>query len=288
MIAAALRIDACRPASWIALAGALAVVPLLPPGGSPALAAACGVLLAVAAIGDLVAAAPRDEFPATRVVCRGAWPLAGSSLGWLAGAASANAVLGGEAAVLLVCLAAVAVGRGWPVRSPFRSALLVHGGGSADPWPDRLVMPSMLAAMAVCYFLAPELAGWYAAVAASWFVLLAVPRATLWGGDAAARWRLLLSAPGRPRPPGTAARAAWGLAASVCLLGWPAVVALALQRDPSSASGPPLALGMLGALAAVATATAVVTERCRLPADTPLAATAATLAVLASRTAQIP
>ncbi|MFM9010456.1 MAG: hypothetical protein ACKON8_06175, partial [Planctomycetota bacterium] len=163
------------------------------------------------------------------------------------------------------------------------------GDGRGEPWADRFAMGSMLVAMAVCYFLAPELDDWYAVLASAWLVLLAVPRATLWGHDASARHRLINSAAGRPRPPGTAVHAARSLATSGCLLGWPAVVALALGGGRGgSESGPAAALGLLVASAAVAAGAAAVAERRRLPADTPLAVTAALLAGFVARTAQVP
>jgi len=289
MIAAMLRIDARRPASWIALAAAAAVAVGFPVGGAAARALACGGLLAVAAVGDLLVRPPRGELPVVRVLARSVWPLAGLLGGGLvAGSTGAVTLVGGLAAAV-GCLAAWSIVASAPGRIRWQAAFGLQGDGRGEPWADRLAMGSMLAAMAVCYFLAPERAAWYAAVAAAWFMLLAVPRATLWGDDAAARSRLIASAAGRPRPPGTAAHAARSLAASGCLLGWPAVVALALNRDPGwTGIGPIAALALLVALVAVAAGVAAIGEWRRLPADTPLAVTAALLAATVARTAQVP
>lgn len=289
MIAATLRIDARRPASWIALAAAVAVAVGFPAGGAATRALACGGLLAVAAVGDLLAHPLRGELPVVRVLARSAWPLAGLLGGGLAAGSGGVAMLVGGVVVAVGCLAGWFVVASAPRRLRWQAAFGLQGDGRGEPWVDRLAMGSMLAAMAVCYFLAPERAAWYAAAAAAWLVLLAVPRATLWGGDAAARGRLIASAAGRPRPPGTAVHAARSLAASGCLLGWPAVVALALNRDAAwTGAGPTAALALLVALVAVAAGAAAVGEWRRLPADTPLAVTTALLAAIAARTAQVP
>jgi len=296
MIARAVRIDARRPASWIALGAAVAVAAGFPAGGAIVPALACGGLLVVAAVGDLLPGTPRDQFAGARIagariLARSIWPLVGLLGGGAAvGApfAVVAALVGGLLATAACLVTAILVGstRRWAHARP---TVGLPGDGRGEPWADRVAMGSMLVAMAICYFLAPELGGWYAVLASAWLVLLAVPRATLWGHDASARHRLIHSAVGRPRPPGTAVHAARSLAASGCLLGWPAVVALALGGGRGgSESGPAAALGLLVASAAVAAGAAAVAERRRLPADTPLAVTAALLAGFVARTAQVP
>jgi len=289
MIGRLIRIDARRPASWIAF-----VVTAIVAGSgcrvdAPLAAAACGGLLGVAASGDLRMAAARGELAIIRTVARAIWPLTGLTVsGLVVGSSAWVACLAGGLVASSACSTAAAAARGWPASTRWLAAVLPPGGGRSDSWIDRLAMPSMLAAMAICYFLMPELAGWYAAVALAWFVLLAVPRATLWGGEAAARSRLAGSAPGRPRPPGTALDATRHLSASVALLCWPAIVALVLQRDLAwSIAGPAAAIALLVVVATVAAAVAAVTEWRQLPADTTLAAAAATLAGVIAWAAQL-
>jgi len=82
MIARAVRIDARRPASWIALGAAVAVAAGFPAGGAIVPALACGGLLVVAAVGDLLPGTPRDQFAGARIagariLARSIWPLVG-------------------------------------------------------------------------------------------------------------------------------------------------------------------------------------------------------------------
>jgi hypothetical protein len=113
-------------------------------------------------------------------------------------------------------------------------------------------MAAALVAMVVCYFLAPQFAWVYAAVAAGWFVGIAVPPATAAPGSAAAV-RLARAAPGHPALPGSLRRAARGAATMAGLLAWPAIVALVLPAVEGDRVGGPLV-----ALAWLAGATALV------------------------------
>jgi hypothetical protein len=292
------RIDARRPASWIAaLAAAAAVVVLASRPTTPWVALACGGLLAVAALGDPCHLAALPELAVPRAVARASWPAVGAVAGLLAAsclggdvrrsAAAAAPVAGGLAAVLAVVAVAARRGRhGWP-----RMA-----GGMFDPWGpddagrrgwlDAAALASTLVAMAVCYFLAPQLSGWYAVVAATWFVVLTVPRAIIGAADAAGRIALVGAAVGRPCPPGVPAHAVRTLVAGAAILGWPAVVAAVLGPGPArSADGPLTALAILAALVIVA----AVAVRCRRrPDDTPLAAAAVGLVAVLIGLAQSP
>ncbi len=116
-----------------------------------------------------------------------------------------------------------------------------------------LAMASALGAMVVCYFLAPQFAWVYAAVAAGLFVALAVPPATAAAGSTAAL-RLGRSAAGRPALPGSIRRAVRGIATLAGLLVWPAFVALALPAVGAGRVGGPLvALAWLAGAAALLT-----------------------------------
>lgn len=291
MIALLVRLDARRPASWIAVVTALAVASWMLARPTPVVTAVvCGGLLAVAAVGfpTHLAAVPGLAVP--RAVARVAWPvigiLAAAVLGgrWTAGAMPTTATilaaaLLGVAATLGTVL--IVVSRWWP--------RFVAGGnedGAFAGWIDAAAMASLLVAMAVCYFLTPLLAGWYAVVAGCWFVGLMVPRATLDGADAAARELLVASAVGAPRLPGTPAHAGRMLATGAAILGWPAIVAGVLWSGPTwTASGPAAALLLLVVLAVSAAALA---RMQRVPGDTPLALAACTLAASAALLAQAP
>lgn len=298
MIGRLARIDARRPASWIAAVAAAVSVSMLEGRGASAwVACACGVLLALAATGDVAHLASLPGIAARRVVARGAWPAVGVAVGVVIvrclGADSPRTtstalpvsigLLGGLAAVAVWASRA---GRRWSGAEAVVFDTGVAGDSGHRGWLDGPAMASMLVAMAVCYFLAPHLAGWYAMVAATWFVVLVVPRATMPGGDAAARLALVASAVGRPRPPGVPGQVVRALAAGAAILGWPAVVAASLWAGPPwSADGPLAALALLAALAGVA---AVAACCLRLPGDTPFAAAVAVFVGVASGFAQSP
>ena len=145
-----------------------------------------------------------------------------------------------------------------------------------------------LAAMVVCYFLAPHLRWLYAVIAGGWFVCLAVPPATCGGGGWIGR-RLVTAAAGSPLLPGSTRRSGLLSVPILVTLGWPAVVAAALPAaDGSWSPGPLLAVGLLAAgacllVAAVATAGRVSGECARA---TVLAAAA--LAVAAAGLPNLP
>jgi len=122
----------------------------------------------------------------------------------------------------------------------------------AGSFLDPLAMGSTLVAMVVCYFLAPEHARWYVAVAAAWFIALASPAATIaaGSGDASRRRLLLRSAPGGPRLPGSFRHALGAIWFSTAIFGWPAAVAAVLWGNVAATPcGPLTAVAVLAALA---------------------------------------
>jgi hypothetical protein len=177
-------------------------------------------------------------------------------------------------------LVAVALLAWWPRSHGIEDVAMVGGRtegaavGAPLTWP---AMVSTLAAMAVCYFLAPEYAVGYAVVVAGWFLCLAAPAATIAAGgdDAASRTLLVASAPGRPALPGTSAHVLAVVATHAAILAWPAAVAAALWGATAlRPDGPLAALGVLAVLAAVTAAGGVVAAR-RGHGDTALAIIAA-------------
>lgn len=276
------RIEARRPAVWIALVAAGGAAAMLARAGSgmamPA-AVASGGLAALAAIGGLVRQAEPLRPAAVWWIVRSAWPLAGAAVGGLASAVAGHggmAAWGVVAGALVVTAAAAVVPH---VASPSREwPHLAAGPGRS--WGEWLAMPSCLAAMVVCYFLIPELAPWYAVIATGWFVVLAVPAATIAAGpaDAARRDALLRSAVAAARLPGTLGHALHVIGSQAAVLGWPAVVA-AVLRGPEAlaAGGPVVAVGVLVAVAATTALAAWIGSACRVSGETTLAALTATL-----------
>lgn len=250
VVAAVVRTEVRRPASWLVAGGMLAVVALVPPARAWA-AAGAGALLGLAVIGGLRRASPGDEILPARLLARIVWPLAaavaGAAVAGLAGQGSSGRLAVAAAAASGVVVAAAAVASIWlpPLRR--LSGDREEPGPGADRWPrlvgrswaDAAAMLSTLGAMAVCYFLAPEHAGWYAVVATTWFTLLAVPAATLVGGDVGLRREVATAGPGRPRLAGTPAAAGPTLAAYAAVLGWPAAVAAVVARDRAAGWGDP-------------------------------------------------
>lgn len=313
------RIDARRPASWIAAAACLlagvmaATAPLtavLP------LVIVCGGLGAVAAVG---AVDPGDDSQGRRwpgaprggeeravwaaagalvaaVACRSTTPIGIAGTAMLTGLAMHVARRRGLAPAdvasiaLGICLAAA----GACVLAPQSAGVAAAAGGWLGAcalllwWPRWhgidditggawrtdvetasgsplawLAMISLLAAMAACYFLAPEHAVWYAVLAAGWLVCLAAPAATIAGGahDVVSRSMLVASAPGRPAVPGTSSHALAIVATQVAILAWPAAVAAVLWGSAAMRPDGPLTalmvLASLGALTAGIAAPAV-------------------------------
>ncbi|MFM7207111.1 MAG: hypothetical protein ACKO4T_10640 [Planctomycetaceae bacterium] len=295
VVARLVRIDARRPAAWLVAAAAAVVIGVLAGRAWPAAAAAagCGVILASAAGGSIRG----GELLPSRRAARLVWPLLGAVVGGMLASAmhpdrwSAVSAVGPLVVGLLVGLPAIEVAR--------RIAALMPLPVEAEPAPveaslvggrptDAVIMATMLVAMAVCYFLVPEHAAWYAVLAGAWFTLLAVPAATLPGGDVAGRRRLVAAAPGRSRFPGTAVGAVALLVRYAAMLGWPAVVAALLGRHHALAWGGPLAaVAALGALTAVAAAAARLAAARHWPEELPLAVTAAAHAVAIATAARL-
>jgi hypothetical protein len=298
-----LRLDARRPASWLAAAGAVVCGVGCATGdrGLPAVVAAGG-LVAVAAIGHVPAASrtvrgpqggsPEAFVPGWRVL----WPMVGfllAAVGMAARGSSVAAPLGGAlsaggaaglfalllrarctetvaasgalvgaAAAASAALAAHVAGSG-PLGQGFAAvaagslvtagsviglpaAAMADLGSASDIGRHRRpeagasgAMAAALVAMVGCYFLAPQFAWAYAAVAAGWFVGIAVPPATAAPGSAAAV-RLARSAAGHPALPGSLRRAARATATMAGLLAWPAIVALVLPAVEGDRVGGPL------------------------------------------------
>lgn len=110
-------------------------------------------------------------------------------------------------------------------------------------------MVSALAAMVTCYFLAPQFAWAYAAVAVGWFVAIAVPLATAPPGGVSGA-RLRRGSAGRPAVPGSLRRAGATVALAAALLAWPALVALVLPAaEGDRVGGPLVAIAWLGGVA---------------------------------------
>lgn len=264
------RIEARRPASWIALAtaGTAAAVG----GDGPealAVAGACGGLAALAAVGDAVRIDASPELATASTLARAAWPLAGAVLGCCATALVAarapwSAVAVGLGIVIVVAARLVAAAAAsaaaawqavWRAGDPLAGLAAGDGGPSAfgHGWADRLVMMSTLVAMVVCYFLVPDAAAWYGLLVGGLFVLLTVPAATRGPGvtDEAARSLLVRTMPEPSALPGTLACSLRTIAISASLLGWPALVATVLRSDLALVpAGPGGALVLLAALAA--------------------------------------
>ena len=288
------RIDARRPASWCVAGVAAASAAALASDVRPVAAVGCGLLLGAAAIGGLAREAAVADFIRARIAARLVWPIVGSIAGLgLAGSLSgdgqatvraATALLTGGVAAAGIALATRSpVGRGGPMPSLVTNdAVAGQSSLVGRSWIDAVAMASTLVAMAVCFFLAPEAAGWYAVLAASWFTLLAVPVATLAGGDETARRALLAASPGSPRMPGTAARGLRMLVAYAAVLAWPAAVAAVVARGLGpAAEGSMAAIVTIAALLAVAAAAVAAAAWCRWRDDSPLttAALAHALAV---------
>lgn len=308
VLAICLRVDARRPASWIAAAAAAAAVVMLaraaPPSGMTDTAAGvCGGLLAAASLGSLAGGGGETERWTTRVLGRLAWPVAGTTAAcvWLLATGVAPretlriTVLVAGAAVMAVMLVRLVAwnrpGAGTGERHEDRhagaafSAAVGYGPPAVRSWPEVLAMATTLVAMAVCYFLAPEFAAWYAVVAVAWFVMLGVPAATTASGDhdALARCDLVKTCVGRPRLPGTTAHALAAILTHAAILGWPAVVAAVLWRGAAWTSGGPV-LAIL-VVASLATATAVVVwgaDACGATRDTAAAVIIALLVAAVS------
>ena len=129
----------------------------------------------------------------------------------------------------------------------------VAGFDNASSALRAIAMLTTLVAMAVCFFLAPQLAAGFSVVAIGWFVCLAVPIATAGGRNRAAA-AIRRSTVGRPALPGSRGLATATAIDHATLLGWPAVVAVFLPPVGGPRAVPPwAALLVLAAAAAVLT-----------------------------------
>ena len=281
------RVDARRTASWIVVVATLAVIMLAPAARLPA-AAGGGVLLSLAAVGSLLREPAGSDLLHARLAARLAWPLVAVAVGTgiatlvgrpadraaVAAAVAAGAVTAAVVVATLKRLPPMGFVRGQFVEREPTSIGQSHLVGRS--WGDAAAMASTLIAMAICYFLMPELAGWYAVLATSWFTLLAVPNATIVGGDQRLRGDLVAAGPGRPRVAGTPAAAMPTLAAYAAILGWPAAVAAIVARERAWGwSDPLVALLLLSGMAVVAAALVWVSAALRWRDDTTLAIVAA-------------
>jgi hypothetical protein len=147
-----------------------------------------------------------------------------------------------------------------------------------------LAMVTSLTGMAVCFFLAPDEAGWYPLLVLAWFACLALPQGTLLMGDedAAAWQRLFTSMHGSGF-----AFSGWRVAATVgSLLGWPAAVAVVVRTAVPDAGGGEVVPAAVVSLGGLAVATAIVSLAGRMAAGSrparETAFAAACVAVLAT------
>jgi hypothetical protein len=300
VIARLVRIDARRPASWCVAGVAAASAAALASDVRPVAAVGCGLLLGAAAIGGLARDAAVAELIQARIAARLVWPILGGMVGLgLAGSLSgagpaivraAMALMTGGVAATGVALAMRSpVGRGGPMAALGRNdAVTGQAPLVGRSWIDAVAMASTLVAMAVCFFLVPEAAGWYAVLAASWFTLLAVPVATLAGGDETARGALLAASAGGPRLPGSAARSLRMLVAYAAVLAWPAAVAAVVTRGSGpAAEGSVAAIAAIAVLLAVAAAAVAMAAWRRWGDDTPLTTVALAHALAAAVIARV-
>ena len=322
------RVDARRPASWGAVLAAAAAVDvgLLLAVPCAALAAAAGVGDPPRGVAE---AARRPA--AIWWIVRCVWPLTGAALMAGAGGdalscavvaavvvgtalvmfaaatrglPAADATSSGLVPALVAALAGLvsvssghawlpAAGLGWLVTAG-AALRLAAANDAVEAWRRGVQVAAMtttLAAMAGCYFLAPEHARWYALLVAAWFVGAALPQAALGAGtlDEAARERLLCCAlpatavRGAPRPVVAVVWRAVGVSASwAALLGWPAMVAAALWGgDAARVDGPLMAVATLAVLVAALTLVAGVVRWAGGAGETTFAACAG-LAVAAA------
>lgn len=276
------QVAACR-VCWV-VAGFLAGGAVAAFGRGPTTLLLPGAAV-LAATGTATAQALAVGLGRTQPVAAGhALAMAGSA----AGAAVVVAAAGGGAA-----LAALAAFAAWCLSA---AGTLVDTPGGARDWigspavaarhrsaePGQgIAMATTLAAMAGCFFLAPQLSWCYAAVVVAWFSCLAVPAATEFTLATPGRW-LVAAAAGRPDLPGSFRRVVRLTAIALGILGWPAVVASVLpSAEAGGAAGPLEALGWLAVVALLLVVTAAValqtgrgeTARAAVLAVTALAAT---------------
>jgi hypothetical protein len=271
-------------AGWPRAAAGLPPLPLGPSGLAAAML--LGSLLATGgAVGGATAAAG---------------PVAAVGIGLaLAGAAAATALTAALAISSGVLPQAAAALAAWMLlaaggRTAIQDRADERDGHAAGPgWPaGTFAMPSglvaaalgtSLAAMASCYFLVPQTAWLYAALATAWLLTLAVPPATAAAGGPLGG-RLVRTAVGRGPLPGSLWQAASLTAWSVAFLGWPALVAMLVPSSEGPRNGSPLlAIACLVATAGLSlAAVAAAGRRGRLARAVIYAAAAAALAAVAT------
>ena len=238
---------------------------------------ACACVSLVAAAWGAVAAVRGGAMPgdAVSMSLATAAAAAAASLGVAEVGRSEFAAVGGAGATWLATHAAW---RAWEShRGDFAPSLSPAGHVGLLPCGPEgrllfgVAMLSALAGMVGWLFLDRESAGWYRLLAAAWFVVGAVPQATLAAGaaDDGRRWPLLTTASGAPGLTRPALRAAMlraldalrPAAAWAAVLGWPLVVAAVLAPTAAERSD---RIATVGGLAAAAGVLAVVTAALRL------------------------
>lgn len=248
-------------AAW-PIAGGLVVTVIRLALAQPASAASVAGLVGWAAAVTAWLVAPRSAARSASLARAGLMPLAAAALAAAATAVVAPAA-GRGAAWGAAGLAFAAVGVAERVTGSrlaaeasgstgFSGSLTVAGAGGVS-LPTTVAMGSSLVGMMLFLFLLPDAARAYALLVAALFVCLALPEATVGAGGWAGR-SIAAAAAGRPTVPGTLRQAARVVGVHVALLGWPAVVAAAL--DPARAAGPAEALVCLVALATLTLAAA--------------------------------
>lgn len=301
-----LRMAARRPAAWLACAAAVTCGGLLAAAGGQftPIALVCGVLVAIAAVGDPPPVAPAVALPAVVWWSPLAWPLVGAvAAATVAGAPGRTMATAIAAAAIVTTASRQLIGhvvRGGKMAADHAAtdrplqptAVTAWMADDANRGPlARVALATSLIAMAVCFFLDPDRAGWYALVAAAWFVALTLPIAAIAGGgsDERARGRLIASAAGPPpgsrgHPlPGTLPHAIRGLVTHAVLLAWPAVVATLIWAGRVDRIGGPLAaIGVLAGLTAGTAGLLATMRLCGANGDTTRGSVACALAVAAA------
>jgi len=246
----------CWAALGFIVAGAAAFVAGCPAEGVAACGIATTASLAVAALVVLPPGGPRT--PAI------AGSLALMTVGVAAAAAAAAATAAGlgpwaEGLVAVtvwgLLVASLAVNPAAASRDWLGGAAAADRHRVAEPMLG-IAMATTLAAMAACFFLAPQFAWAYTAIAMGWLVCLTVPPLAN-AGSGAAGGRLVRSAVGWPRTPGALPRVAANVAQATAVLAWPAFVAAVLAAvGVWQGGGPGMALAWLAGGAALILLTA--------------------------------
>ncbi|MEY3205102.1 MAG: hypothetical protein RLZZ21_1433 [Planctomycetota bacterium] len=248
-------------AAWplaAAVAATAACVAAFPVAGGQAVVSSALFCLAVGATAESVRASVRaGATPADAV----SMPLAVAAAAAAAAIATARAGGGGDAAcggaVLLTWLACSAVLAAWRRQrgpTPWTGSagtVGLFGCGPEGRLLAGVAMATALAGMVGWLFLAADAAGWYRLLAAVWFMVAAVPQATLAAAEVERR--------GRPA-------AVWA-----ALLGWPLVVAAVLAPSPAAAVERVVSIGGLAAAAVVLTLLAAGLRRVGAGRETALA-----------------